>query len=77
MEGLIKYIIKGLTGSEGITLETKEDGGIFNFEIKVPSDYMGLVIGKEGKTIKAIRALVKVRAALENKKVYVNVSPVE
>ncbi|PIP57013.1 RNA-binding protein, partial [Candidatus Woesebacteria bacterium CG22_combo_CG10-13_8_21_14_all_45_10] len=35
--------------------------------LKVPPEDMGLVIGKGGTTIKAIRNLIRVRATLEKR----------
>ena len=38
---------------------------------------IGLIIGKNGKTIRAIRNLLRVRAAIEKKAVFVSVSEKE
>lgn len=69
MKDLITYIVKNITGSDDFEVEEKSEDTQVTFIIKVKPDYIGMVIGKEGKTIKAIRTLVKVRATLEKKSV--------
>jgi len=73
MKDLLAFILKNITGSEEFTIteEDTEDGKV-NLLVKVPQELAGLIIGKEGKTIKNIRRLVSVKAALENK--VVNIS---
>lgn len=73
MKDLISYIIKNITGTEDFTLSETEDNGRLNYKIKIDKDLAGLIIGKEGHTIKAIRNLMKARAVLENKVVNISV----
>ena len=75
MKELISFLVKNIIGSEDFELEEVSDGGVTNFIIHTKAEFMGLVIGKGGKTIKTIRNLVKVRATLE--KISVNVSVAE
>ncbi len=65
MKELLEYLIKGILGNENYSIAQTEEGGQNHFTISVPKEYIGLVIGKGGKTIKAIRNLLKVRATLE------------
>jgi predicted RNA-binding protein YlqC (UPF0109 family) len=77
MNELISFLTKNLTGIEDYSInETEEEGGI-NYTISVPQEYVGLLIGRGGKTIKAIRNVVKVRATLEQKLVNVSVEEAE
>lgn len=70
---LLEYIIKGILGKKDFTVTESTGGGFVNLGIKVPGKDTGLIIGKEGRTIKAIRNLLKVRATLERKGVSVSI----
>ena len=73
MKKLLEFIIEGILGKKDFTVteSTKED--FVNLAIKIPGKDTGLIIGKEGKTIKAIRNLLKVRATLERRGVSVSI----
>ena len=77
MEELLSQMIKGITGCDNFTIERQENEGGNLLLLKIPDEYIGLVIGKEGKTIKAIRALLKVRATLEKTRIDLNVEPLK
>ena len=77
MKNLLSYLIKNVTGVENCEIDTQENGDYITYVIKPSSKVAGLVIGKEGKIIKAISKLLKVRATLEKKMVNIDVSPVE
>ena len=63
MKDLVEYIVKSLvTKPDGVSVEeTNSEEGV-NLLLKVDPEDMGLVIGKAGQTIKAIRRLVLIRA---------------
>lgn len=67
MEKLLQFLLKEITKSNKFEIEEIESGGVQEFKVKVPKESMGIVIGKGGNTIKAIRNLLKVRATLEKK----------
>jgi predicted RNA-binding protein YlqC (UPF0109 family) len=73
MEELLDYLVKNITGNNKIEINKNEEGGNINLAIKSPEEVVGLIIGKAGKTIKAISRLLKVRATLEKKRVNVEV----
>ncbi|MDP3994292.1 MAG: KH domain-containing protein [bacterium] len=73
MKKLLEYIIKGILGKKDFTVTESTEGDFVNLGIKVPDEDIGLIIGKEGKTIKAIRNLLKVRATLERRGVSVSI----
>ena len=73
MEDLIKYIVSNLTGKDEVELEVGQDGDRTVYTVHADQEDMGLLIGKQGKTIRAIRNLVRVRATLEKSLVYVNI----
>jgi predicted RNA-binding protein YlqC (UPF0109 family) len=72
MKELVEFLTKNITGTNDFEVEEKNEDGLVTFIIKAKPEYMGLIIGKGGKTIKTIRNLVKVRATLE--KISVNIS---
>ncbi len=74
MKDLIEYIVKEITGSKEFTIEEEVSGNVTDYKIKIKPEYIGLVIGKNGKTIRAIRNLAKVRATLEKTPIRVFVS---
>jgi predicted RNA-binding protein YlqC (UPF0109 family) len=73
-------MLKGLLGdakydiveSTEESLEGMESGRLL-YTIKTEPENIGLIIGKGGKMIKALRNVLKVRATLEKKAVSVNV----
>ncbi len=74
MKELLELIIKSIVENKKevkISSENKEDG-IF-FHIDVNKEEIGKIIGKEGRTISAIRALLKIKALKEGTKAFVDV----
>lgn len=74
MEELLSFLAKGITGEKNITVASEDQNGFTNFNIVAPKEAIGLLVGKAGKTIRAIRNILKVRAILEKKAVGVMVS---
>jgi predicted RNA-binding protein YlqC (UPF0109 family) len=75
MKNLVEYIVKAIVESPlEVTVEETvlPDGKIILTIHTAPTD-VGLVIGKMGKTINAIRSLVKIKAIKEGKFVDVKV----
>ena len=73
MKDFLKFLVTKITGLKDIDILSEEDGSFTNFTVITAPETAGLIIGKEGKTIKAIRNLLKVRATLEKKGVNVSV----
>ncbi|MBI4157839.1 KH domain-containing protein [Candidatus Woesebacteria bacterium] len=74
MEDLLTFLAKGITGEKEIKVVQEENNGFINYNIIAPKEAIGLLVGKGGKTIRAIRNVLKVRAILEKKAVGVMVS---
>lgn len=68
-------MVENITGLKTVQIEKIDEDDIITFNIKAPEESIGLIIGKNGKTIKTIRNLLKVRATLDKKKVNLTVSP--
>ena len=74
MKELVEVLAKSLVDyPEQVTVtETEQDNEILQV-LKVASDDMGKVIGKQGRIAKAIRAMVKAAASRTDKKVIVEI----
>lgn len=73
MKDLLEYLLKGVLGEEKFEIEEVEDQGRVVYTIKTDSKNIGLLIGKGGHMIKALRNVLKVRATLEKRAVSLNV----
>lgn len=75
MKDLLAFIVTSLvTKPEAVSMEEqKEDGNVSLLLTVDPSD-MGIIIGKSGQTIRAIRKLLTVRAIAENIRVNLQLS---
>jgi predicted RNA-binding protein YlqC (UPF0109 family) len=74
MKELLEFLIKGLLGKEKFEIEEDNDNNFTNFTVKTEPSFVGILIGKGGQTIKAIRNILKVRAILEKKGVNVAIT---
>jgi uncharacterized protein len=74
MKELLEFLIKEITGSDDCEISIEEEENRVVFNIKAPADHIGIIIGKEGRTIKSIQEIMRVRAKLEGKMVYVSVA---
>ena len=74
MKELVEVLAKSLVDyPEQVTVtETEQDTELL-LVLKVASDDMGKVIGKQGRIAKAIRAMVKAAASRTDKKVIVEI----
>ncbi len=77
MKDLINFLAKNISGTEDFSIEEGEVENGINYTIILPQEYVGLIIGKGGQTIKSIRNIVKVRATLEKSLVNVSVQEKE
>ena len=70
MNELLSYIVSNLvTKPEAVSIDEQSDSGNINLILSVDPSDMGLIIGKSGSTIRAIRKLLTVRAISENVRV--------
>jgi len=69
MEEFLRYLIVNLVGtSEGIELTQIQTPQKIVFRLKLPESEAGKIIGKQGRTIEAIRDLLSVAAARHGQK---------
>lgn len=70
MKDLLNLIVSSLvTKPEAVSLDEETHDGNVNLLLTVDPQDMGLIIGKSGQTIRAIRKLLTVRAIAENVRV--------
>ncbi len=71
MKDFLEYLIKSIVKNENaVTIEESiSSDNTCNLSLKVDKEDMGLVIGKEGKTIKSLRYLLKAKALKEDRRV--------
>ena len=66
MKDLLTFILSQILGNEDFAVEEAiSENGFVTLNVTVKKSDMGLVIGKKGKTIKAIRSLLRTKATLE------------
>jgi len=75
MKDLLEYIVGNILGKgKKFSVEETDDGSVVTLKVKTEEEDGGLIIGKGGKTIKAIRNVLRIKATLEKKKVYLLVN---
>lgn len=77
MKKLLEYLVKGITGLKDIEVKEEVDGDFLSFTILTAPETAGLIIGKQGKTIKTIKNLLRVKATLDKKGVSISVEEKE
>ena len=76
MQEFLTYLIKNIVKKpDDVTVEEILEGTTYNYQISVNQEDMGLVIGKEGRIIRSVRALAKSKAIKEG--VMINVELLE
>ncbi len=75
MKDALHYLVASIVENEKeVEISETEENGVLNFVIKVDSQDMGRIIGKNGKVIKAIRNVMKIPAMKNNKKVFISLA---
>jgi uncharacterized protein len=74
MEELLTYIAKGLVDRpEEVTVESFEEDDALVLELTVAEDETGKVIGRNGRTVNAIRTVMRACGAKQDRRVLVDV----
>lgn len=67
LEGLVHYVVSKLVAEpESIEISSEQRGGTMYIALRVPGSDLGRVIGREGRTAKAIRTLVSIAGSKSN-----------
>jgi uncharacterized protein len=76
MKELLDYIVKSIVNKPDEVLISERESvdfpGLTILSIKVAEDDIGIVIGKRGRTINAIRDIISINAIRSKKRVRVN-----
>lgn len=76
MKDTLSYIITSIVDDPvAVKIEERNEDGILNLIVSVAKDDMGKVIGKEGKVIRSIRNIMKIKAMKQD--IRINVSLAE
>ena len=75
MKDLVEYLAKALVDRpDDVRVdEFEEDDGTIVFEVEVAEDDVGKVIGRNGRTINALRTVLRAAAVRHNRRVLVDV----
>lgn len=74
MKSLLEFVVCSIVNNPtDVSIEERQEGDLINFTIHTHPDDIKIVIGKNGRTIKSIRELAKVKAIKEKKKINVRI----
>ncbi len=75
MKDLVEYLSRALVDrpDEVRVDEFEEDDGTIVFEVEVAEDEVGKLIGRNGRTINALRTVIRASAVRHNRRVLVDV----
>lgn len=70
MKEFLEYLIKSIVSKpESVAIKESKEDTSFVYNVTVDQSDMGLIIGKEGRTIKSIREMAKAKAIKEGTRV--------
>lgn len=59
MKEAVEMVVKALVGDpDAVDVSQRQDGKVLRIELRVADADMGRIIGREGRTVKAIRSLL-------------------
>ena len=74
MEEMLRVLVKDLVSDPSkIEINSKKEGNVTTLELKVASEDVGKVIGKQGKIARSIRTLMKAYGAKAGEKINVDI----
>lgn len=75
MKELLEYLARGLVDQpdDVQVIETVEQDGTVVLELSVAQDDYGSVIGRGGRTVAALRTVVKAAAVKDRRRVFVDI----
>lgn len=75
MKDFITYLVKAIvTKPEDAVVTQADSEGVSVYTITVNNDDMGLVIGKQGRTIRSIRDLTKAKAIKDDVRIRIELN---
>lgn len=77
MKNAISHIVASIVDDpDSVKVDEQELDGVKNFTISVAKDDMGKVIGKEGKVIRSIRNIMKIKAMKHDERINITLAEV-
>ncbi len=77
MKDTLHFIVSAIVDNpDAVKIDEQEEDGILNFLITVDKDDMGKVIGKEGKVIRSIRNIMKIKAMKSDQRIKVSLAEI-
>lgn len=74
MRELLEYMARNLVDNpEAVQVKEREGRYTVTYELRVAPDETGKVIGRSGRVAKALRDVMSVAAARQNKRVHVDI----
>ena len=73
MENLVLKMAKALSGSENVSVSVKEEADKKVYLLKVDEADIGRIIGRQGKTINAMRTIIRCASPLETKRIFLDI----
>lgn len=76
MKDMIEYLVKALVDEpDQVNISEVEGPESTTYEIRVASNDLGKVIGKQGKIANSLRTIAKAAAMRDRKRVYIEIIP--
>src|ERR1051326_5598145 len=74
LKGLVEYVAKALVDKpDGVKVDEVQDGNTTVYELEVDEEDIGKVIGRQGRVVRGLRALVKAAATRKGTRVDLDV----
>ncbi len=78
MKDTLSFIVKSIVSTpDQVEITEDEQDGIVNLVISVAKEDMGKIIGKEGKVIRSIRNIMKIKAMKHDKRINITIAEQE
>lgn len=75
MKDTLQFIVSSIVDkTETVRVNEQETDDITNLIITVDKEDMGKIIGKEGKVIRSIRNIMKIKAIKNNKRINISIA---
>ena len=77
MKDTLHFIVSSIVDKpDAVQIDEQEEDDITNFTITVDKEDMGKVIGKEGKVIRSIRNIMKIKAMKYNQRIKISLAEI-
>jgi predicted RNA-binding protein YlqC (UPF0109 family) len=74
MDDLLEYLAKGLVDQpDEVSVESFEEGDALVLELQVAEDDTGKVIGRSGRTVQALRTVMRACGTTQGRRVLVDI----